>query len=126
MEFDWADYKILAEHLRKQSGEAAKRSAISRIYYCVFHQAQNYLKEKHGFQDSFMGEGSHKRVWGEYFGKGRSYAKVHDTGKRLRDNRNKADYNPKIEKLDDLVEETFIDAEKVLVAIEGLRKGTSS
>jgi len=104
----------------------AKDWAISLTNDCVFNQAQNYLKEKHGFKDSLMGEGSHKRVWGEYFVKGRSYAKVHETGKRLRDNRNKADYNPKIEKLDDLVEETFIDAEKVLVAIEGLRKGTSS
>ncbi|MBP6821404.1 MAG: hypothetical protein KA368_07660 [Acidobacteria bacterium] len=114
MEFDWADYKTLAYQLRQQSDDAAKRSAISRVYYSVYHKAQNYLKEKHDFQVSRMGEGSHKRVWDGFRGKGRTFTAVAEKGIELKENRQKADYDPAIIRLDDLLDESFIVAERLL------------
>jgi hypothetical protein len=36
--FDWIDYEKLARSLQN-GDEAAKRSAISRLYYSVYHRA---------------------------------------------------------------------------------------
>lgn len=114
MVFDWGEYSSLAEQLRSQPDEASKRSAISRLYYSIFHQAQNYLKEKQGFQDSVMGKDSHRRVWEGYLHKGRSFRPIAEEGLRIKNNRQEADYNPEILKLDELVDETFIKAKKIL------------
>lgn len=120
MEFDWANFKTLAEELRQRDDEASQRSAISRLYYSVFNRAQAYLKEKHGFQVSAMGESSHKAMWNEYGGKGKTSKAIAIKGNRLRLNRNDADYNPTIHKLDNLVEESFREAESILSYLQNL------
>ena len=62
--FDWNDFKTLAEELREREDEAAKRTAISRIYYATYWQARNYL-ESEGFLLRIY-EGSHTQIWNEF------------------------------------------------------------
>ena len=44
--FDWNDFKTLAEELRQRNDEAAQRTAISRVYYAVYHRAKFIWKAK--------------------------------------------------------------------------------
>ena len=46
MPFDWNDYARLADELSKREDEASLRTAISRLYYSVYHQARDYLLEE--------------------------------------------------------------------------------
>src|SRR5438552_14010258 len=46
MAFDWNDYARLAEELPTRKDEASLRTAISRFYYSVYHQARDYLLDK--------------------------------------------------------------------------------
>ena len=39
--FDFGDYKAVAQMLASQGGEAELRSAVSRLYYALFHVARN-------------------------------------------------------------------------------------
>ena len=41
MPFDFAAYLTLAEELKQRTDEASLRTAISRVYYAVFHQEIN-------------------------------------------------------------------------------------
>ena len=43
MPFDWTEYARLAEELGTRPDEASLRTAISRAYYSVYHQARDYL-----------------------------------------------------------------------------------
>ena len=43
MPFDWTEYARLAEELGTRADEASLRTAISRAYYSVYHQARDYL-----------------------------------------------------------------------------------
>jgi hypothetical protein len=49
MPFDWSAYRTVAETLKDDADEASQRSAISRAYYCAYHQALNHLAEHHSF-----------------------------------------------------------------------------
>ena len=42
MIFDWDKFRELAEDLRQSDEESARRTAISRIYYAVYHRAKIY------------------------------------------------------------------------------------
>jgi len=64
MIFDWDKYRELAKDLWKSETEAARRTAISRVYYTVYHRAKIYL-ENEGFQFRQF-ESSHRQIWDEF------------------------------------------------------------
>ncbi len=91
MPFDWSDYRTLAETLKQQPDEAARRSAISRAYYFAYHQALRHLTEQHQFQVS-EDKPAHDQVWREFSRQGLSYREVWNKGDRLKKLRVEADY----------------------------------
>lgn len=97
-DFAWTEYLDLAGELvtnpRANAVEACLRSAISRAYYAAFHAAKDFLAER----DSFVPAGPdvHAKVWGRYLsgpGTGRHRKAIARNGKRLREDRGKADYD---------------------------------
>ncbi len=88
--FDWEEFLEQAERLVGQKGDvAAARSAISRAYYAVFHEAsRQYVKQGERLQ--LTGD-DHTRVW-EWFKREKSYAQFGVIGQRLKRSRRKADY----------------------------------
>lgn len=120
MIFDWDEYRKLAEDLQKSETEAARRTAISRIYYAVYHRAKAYL-ENEGFQFRQF-ESSHRQIWDEFKDKGRTFAAIGNTGDRLRANRNKADYVAEIEDVDFLVKRSFELAENAFAYFQQIEK----
>jgi uncharacterized protein (UPF0332 family) len=113
MLFDWDKYKELAEELRLKDDEAAKRSAISRLYYSVYWKARIFL-EKEEPNLNVPPDNSHAFVWRKYQNKGITRNKIFSDGKRLKEYRQEADYEPEIEKLEDVVETSFRIAETII------------
>lgn len=113
MSFDWKEYATLAEELRKRDNEASLRSAISRIYYSIYHEAKAYLLDE-GLPLS-TSDSSHKIVWNGYRDMGGSCRSVGLNGERLFDNRKKADYDSEVVNISQLVEESFRMARNILV-----------
>jgi hypothetical protein len=91
MPFGWSAYRAVAETLKDNADEASQRSAISRAYYCAYHQALNHLAEHHSFQIS-EDRPAHDQVWREFSGKGLSYREVWNKGDKLKKLRVDADY----------------------------------
>ncbi len=120
MSFDWEKFRELAEELRQGETEAARRTAISRIYYAVYHRAKTYL-ESEGFQFRQF-ESSHRQIWDEFKDKGRTFTAIGNTGDRLRANRNKADYAAEIEDINFLVERSFELAENAFTYLKQIEK----
>jgi uncharacterized protein (UPF0332 family) len=119
MNFDWNDFRLLAENLGNQENEASKRTAISRIYYAVYHQAKILLEE-----DGFIfrqTESSHLQVWEAYRYKGRTHRAIGLSGKVLRDNRVKADYLSEIADIEQLTEDSFQIAEKISTYLQQIQ-----
>ena len=97
-DFAWTEYLDLARELvtnpRMNAVEACLRSGISRAYYAAFHAARDFLAE----HDRFVPEGPdvHAKVWRRYLsgpGTGRHRKAISRNGKRLREERGKADYD---------------------------------
>ncbi len=66
MDFNWAEYLVLAEQLHKEgiispADEAKIRTALSRAYYAAFKTAERYL-QSHGGVKRQENEGSHEAV----------------------------------------------------------------
>ena len=120
MIFDWDKFRELAEKLRQDETEAAKRTAVSRIYYAVYHRAKTYL-ENEGFQFRQF-ESSHRQIWDEFKDKGRTFTAIGNTGDRLRANRIKADYIEEIENIDFLVKRSFELAENASAYFQQIEK----
>jgi uncharacterized protein (UPF0332 family) len=106
MTFDWDKYRVLAEELRLREDEASQRSSISRLYYAIYWRARLHLENNEGFNLSRQGE-SHKQIWRGYQTKGRTHKGIGINGDRLHINRVKADYEADVERLNDLVNESF-------------------
>lgn len=120
MIFDWDKFRELAENLRQSEEESAKRTAISRIYYAVYHRAKIYL-ENEGFQFRQF-ESSHRQIWDEFKDKGRTFAAIGNTGDRLRANRVKTDYIAEIEDINFLVKRSFELAENAFAYFQQIEK----
>ena len=113
MAFDWNSYKELAERLRLEDNEAAKRSAISRLYYSIYWKARLLLESE---EPTLIvpPDNSHTFVWRKFFKKGISRNKIWDNGTRLKEYRIKADYEQEIEKIEDVVKTSFLIAEQII------------
>ena len=125
MPFDWNDYYSLAVDLRASPNEDCLRSAISRVYYSVYCQARNYLIAQCGLviRDN---NSVHSVVWNFYKTRGGTFSAIGLTGRKLHSNRVDADYKDELERLDDLVEESFQFADKVLSYLAQLQHHSSS
>jgi uncharacterized protein (UPF0332 family) len=110
--FDWCNYEKLAKSLRN-GDEAAKRTAISRLYYSVYHQAIQKLEQTTDFTYS-RNKPAHQQVWERYVREGRTFGAIGFKGRRLRGYREDAGYTVEISDLDELVERSFEIGEAIL------------
>ncbi len=124
MPFDWNTFKDLAEELRLRDDEASKRSAISRLYYSIFHQAKNFLIDNENYYYSENKE-PHAQVWSEFIRKGKTYKSIGENGKRLRNYRNDADYKNEIVRIDEVLETSFRTANNVLTYLQQVQKNAN-
>lgn len=123
--FDWNDFKILAERLRGEKTEAAKRTAISRVYYTIYWRARIFL-ENEGFLIRQF-EGSHIQIWNQYKQKsGQTNKAVGRFGSELHRFRVQADYIAEIGNIEQLTEDSFQLAEKITVYLEQIEKKTKN
>ncbi len=122
MIFDWNDFRKLAEELRKREDEAAKRTAISRVYYAIYWKARLYLEDE-GFIFR-QNDSSHRQIWEEYKNKGLTFRAISISGSELHRNRVQADYFPEIKDLEILLKESFKLAENTFKYLEQIEKKT--
>ena len=120
MAFDWNDYARLAEELPTRKDDASLRTAISRFYHSVYHQARDYLLDK-GVPLSTTNS-SHKIVWKEYQRMGGSCRAVGINGDRMHKNRRVADYERSITDINHLVDATFDIGRNLLAYLEQCQK----
>ena len=113
--FDWDNFQILAEELRRKEDEASQRTSVSRLYYSVYWKARIFL-ENDGFQvRDNAGKGSHEQVWSEFNRReGINNKAIYRNGDELKKNRVKADYVPEITKPKEFVEDSFRIANNAL------------
>ena len=120
MNFDWKEFLTLAEELRQKDDEASLRTAISRVYYAIYHRAKNLL-EIEGFIFRQY-ESSHRQVWEEYKYRGRTHRGIGISGIRLHEMRVDADYFSEIENIKKLVTESFRTAEIISQYLQQIEK----
>ena len=118
--FDWTDYLDLARQLAKCPAEAFQRSAISRAYYASYCQSRNWLVQKGEIIPEHTTD--HNKVWfAMQRRKMRETVQIEQEGKRLRDQRNMADYDDVVDNLDFRVSISLRHAEKINKLITALR-----
>ena len=123
--FDWNDFRTLAEELRGRETEAAKRTAISRVYYAVYWRARNFL-ENEGFLIRQY-EGSHIQIWNQYKQKsGQTNKAIGRFGSELHRFRVQADYITEIKDVKQLTEDSFQIAEKISTYLQQIEKKTEN
>ncbi|MGL6297935.1 MAG: hypothetical protein ACRC1M_02080 [Methanobacteriaceae archaeon] len=95
MSFCWNDFKDLGYKLSDESDEASKRTAISRFYYAGFCFSRQHLIEFLKMSEFKDNMDIHKRVVYYFLNEHRmeEHQRIANDLKRLRVNRNKADYN---------------------------------
>lgn len=120
MPFDWNNYLTLAEQLATVPDEAAKRTAISRAYYCVFNLAFARAESNAGRPPGEYG--IHQWCWERY--KATPDPSCHQLGidgERMKARRVRADYNPAdIRRLDDEVRRMLEEARDFQTALLAL------
>lgn len=98
MSFNWVDFLTLADALSRTPNtpgpeEAALRSAVSRAYYAAFCSARTTARDKEGFVPTGSPE-DHRLLRNHFRARGdRVRRKISTDLERLRDNRNRADYD---------------------------------
>lgn len=124
MIFDWNDFYALAEDLRERETEAARRTAISRVYYAIYWKARNLLED-----DGFIfrqNDSSHRQIWQEFKNRGRTFQAISVSGSKLHLYRVEADYYAEIEDFDELVEKSFNLAERLKTYLEQIENKTET
>jgi uncharacterized protein (UPF0332 family) len=106
---------ILAKNLAPpgENDEAKLRSSISRAYYAAFCIARNHLREEH---KPIPVENVHSYVISQLhgLGKGNHGRKLALELRRLRDHRNRADYDDEISGLSSMSQDVLIRAERFI------------
>ena len=119
MPFDWNEYLLFARELEARTDEAAKRSAISRAYYCVFHLAKDYAIENLGYQFR-PDQPTHKQLWDLFDGKGATSKAVYSKGMTLKRFRQDADYKNDVQIAD--IVQALQAADNALIYLDQLSK----
>ena len=120
MDFDWKEYLALAQFLQQHAAstsvqEAAFRSAISRAYYAAFCHARNYARDRHGLALRYTGD-DHYLVK-QHFSTRRERGVGHKLT-RLREWRNKCDYEDAIPDLATLLASALSEAQTVIAILK--------
>jgi uncharacterized protein (UPF0332 family) len=125
MSFEWEDFKTLAFELCDRSDdEASQRTAISRFYYAAFCRLRDYiiLTDKHEFKkDSNI----HTEVIKYLINEHRyiaEYGKIGRKLRRLRKNRNIADYESDMENKETLIIESKKHSDYIFKNINNLKE----
>lgn len=122
MSFNWIDYLQLAQQLMGQntlvSSEAKQRTAISRAYYAAYNEARQ-LARRHGFHESQFD--NHRSLIDYFLHEPlREWRNVGENLRRLRQQRNNADYQPRIDQLEYHARTTLALAKDLLEQIRTL------
>jgi uncharacterized protein (UPF0332 family) len=119
MSFDWDDYILLAKNLSGLGTDAARRSAVSRAYYCAFHAAALSLENNKIATNPKYTRDRHLRVWNIYIeSANRECRRIGNGGQRLKIERHEADYDPGSDFTNIRVQRCIAQAETLL---EGIR-----
>jgi uncharacterized protein (UPF0332 family) len=132
MRFDWSEYLNLAQELAAPNSdglansEAKLRSAVSRAYYSTFCLARNYLRDIE--KDPRLSRKSrdineHQYVAEEFIyhpTKMKKMVKIGENLSRLRELRNKADYEDTIFNLQNAVKNALMLAQNIILALSEL------
>jgi hypothetical protein len=120
MPFDWNEFLSLAQQLARGTDEASKRTAISRVYYCVFNLA--FTRAMSTACHYRGGEGRHQWCWRQYSqSRDRSCAKLGADGDRMKRLRVKVDYEAAdIPRLNERTSQVLTDARQFLEALAAL------
>jgi uncharacterized protein (UPF0332 family) len=108
--FDWSEYFKLADELAKRTEESCRRSAMGRAYYYVYHLAlaralANGLTVR-------PGEGTHTQMWRNFNSSpDPDTRKLGQIAQRLKEKRERADYNAHYARLEDEIPEMLADAQ---------------
>jgi uncharacterized protein (UPF0332 family) len=139
MSFDWKEFlsqakelaenaKILSANNKLKAKEAAQRSAVSRAYYAVFHEAEDFLIRKkllktYSQEDEPQARtNSHDRVIKIFLDTGRNAGlqprrKIGEDLMRLKRSRVLADYSSEFPTLETDIENLLEVAERVIVSL---------
>jgi outer membrane translocation and assembly module TamA len=126
MSFEWSEYLGLALELagqpvKRAHQEARFRTAISRAYYAAaFCKCRNHLRDKEGHQIPPGGK-AHQYVRDKFKkSNDRLRKRIGYNLERLRSDRNKADYDDNVIKLDMITNTDLVLAEKVISTLDKL------
>ncbi|MEG4818348.1 HEPN domain-containing protein [Microcoleus sp. K5-D4] len=132
MKFDWSEYLKLAQELAATNGDSSAnrdaklRSAISRAYYSTFCLARNYLRDIEQDPRLFRKNrdiNEHKYVAEEFIEhptKMKNMVKIGENLSRLRELRNKADYEDTMFNLQGEARNALMLAENIISALSKL------
>ena len=132
MRFDWSEYLNLAQELAATNSdcsgnrEAKLRSAISRAYYSTFCLARNYLRDiekDRTLLDKNRNINKHQYVaeaFIDHRSKNRNMVKIGENLSRLRELRNKADYEDTMFNLQREARNALVLAENIISALSNL------
>ncbi len=122
MSFDWLHYLVIAHEMFEQAADTAHedanlRCSISRAYYAVFHQARHKLIDKWSISISHSAV-AHAQAQNSF--KQKHEKAIAKKLKRMRDDRNKADYDDQIANLKKTAKNTLRLAKEVIEDLEKL------
>lgn len=126
VKYDWHDNHSLAKNLFDESSKkeysplknAYLRASISRAYFAAFCLARNYLRDTEHL--TIPKKDTHSWVINQFHGSSLQKQKIHEQLKRLRDDRNKADYNDIIRGLERITESVLIGVNVAIHDIDSL------
>jgi uncharacterized protein (UPF0332 family) len=117
--FDWSQYFRLADELARRPEESALRSALSRAYYYVYHLALQ-RSQANGFI-IVSGEATHKQLWRNFNGSPEpDCRKLAEIAGRLKEKRERADYDDNYKRLADEIPEMLADAQDFAARLQRL------
>jgi uncharacterized protein (UPF0332 family) len=107
--FDWSEYFTLADELAKRTEESCRRSAMGRAYYYVYH-----LALARAINNGLIvrpGEGTHTQLWRNYNSSpDPDTRKLGQIAQRLKEKRERADYQPRYARLEEEIPEMLTEA----------------
>ncbi len=126
MSFQWSDYLALADRLFKTPNtpgpdEAAYRSAVSRAYYAAFCSARNFARDREKLNLPQTAK-AHQLVMAHFHSSQDPLRrKIARNLRRLRDQRNRADYDDTLARPEALAQSAVTLAEHLLNDLKTLR-----
>jgi uncharacterized protein (UPF0332 family) len=116
--FNWKLFLDLAEELAQSEDEARRRTAISRAYYAVVGIAKGKVKKI--YPNAFAGY--HEKLWREFESSNSNlHRNIATKGMRLKNKRNRADYDGDILNLERETESAIKEAHNLLKMLESMK-----